>query len=91
VEEHSCHGGLGEACAAVLMEAGVKIPFRIVALPDEQTVTGGQLEIFQHYGIAGPALARTAKAILEARPLSSSRRSVDNLDMHEDTVGLHGT
>ena len=30
VEEHSVHGGLGEACAAVLMQAGVSVPFRIV-------------------------------------------------------------
>jgi len=65
VEEHSCHGGLGEACAAVLMEAGVKIPFRIVALPDEQTVTGGQSEVFDHYGLVGTHLARTAMGLID--------------------------
>jgi len=64
VEEHSIFGGLGEACAAVLMQAGIRIPFRIVGFPDEYMVTGSQLEIFEHYGIAARGLARTAKAML---------------------------
>ncbi len=68
VEEHSWAGGLGEACAAVLMQAGVQVPFRIVALPDEDTVTGSQQEIFSHYGLCGPGLAATARALLERRP-----------------------
>ncbi len=38
VEEHSVHGGLGEAVAAVLMQAGVSVPLRIVGIPDEDTV-----------------------------------------------------
>lgn len=56
VEEHSVFGGLGEACAAVLMEAGVYIPFRIVGIPDEKTVTGSQTDIFRHYGISADGL-----------------------------------
>ncbi len=64
VEEHSIFGGLGEACAAVLMQAGIRIPFRIVGFPDEYMVTGSQLEIFEHYGITARGLARTAKAML---------------------------
>ncbi len=64
VEEHSIFGGLGEACAAVLMQAGIRIPFRIVGFPDEYMVAGSQLEIFEHYGIAAGALARTAKELL---------------------------
>lgn len=64
VEEHSVCGGLGEACAAVLMQAGLSVPFKIVGLPDEYTVTGSQMEIFEHYGISADGLARTAKAIL---------------------------
>jgi transketolase len=65
VEEHSCAGGLGEACAAVLMQAGMHVPFRIVGFPDEDTVTGSQLEIFAHYGISAPGLAHTARRLLE--------------------------
>jgi transketolase len=64
VEEHSCAGGLGEACVAVLMQAGLYVPFRIVGFPDEDTVTGSQLEILTHYGISVEGLARTAKALL---------------------------
>jgi transketolase len=64
VEEHSVAGGLGEACAAVLMEAGVSVPFKIVGLPDEYTITGSQLEIFRHYGISAEGLAETARRLL---------------------------
>ena len=60
VEEHSVHGGLGEACAAVLMQAGVAVPFRIVGIPDEDTVTGSQADIFRHYGISMEGLTHTA-------------------------------
>jgi len=64
VEEHSIFGGLGEACAAVLMQAGIHIPFRIVGFPDEYMVTGSQLEIFEHYGITAQGLSRTARTLL---------------------------
>jgi transketolase len=64
VEEHSIYGGLGEACAAVLMQAGIRIPFKIVGFPDEYMVTGNQAQILEHYGIDAPGLARTARALL---------------------------
>ena len=64
VEEHSVYGGLGEACAAVLMESGVHVPFKIVGIPDEHTVTGSQREIFDRYGISGDGLAEIARQLL---------------------------
>jgi len=64
VEEHMVHGGLGEACAAALMEAGVSRPFRIVGIPDEETVTGSQADIFRHYGISMEGLSELAVSIL---------------------------
>lgn len=64
VEEHMVHGGLGEACAAVLLEAGARVPFRIVGIPDEDTVTGAQADIFRHYGISMEGLAATAEGLL---------------------------
>jgi len=64
VEEHSVHGGLGEACAAVLMQAGVSVPLRIVGLPDEDTVTGSQADIFRHYGISMEGIARSVLSVL---------------------------
>ena len=64
VEEHMVHGGLGEACAATLLAAGVSKPFRIVGLPDEETVPGAQADIFRHYGISMEGLAKTATQLL---------------------------
>jgi len=69
VEEHSCAGGLGEACAAVLMQAGVSVPFRIVGFPDEETVSGSQLEIMAYYGISPEGLAETARTLLDRKRL----------------------
>jgi transketolase len=59
-EEHMVHGGVGEACAAVLMQAGVSKPFRIVGIPDEETVPGAQADIFRHYGISMEGLSEVA-------------------------------
>lgn len=64
VEEHSVHGGLGEAVAATLLPAGVAKSFRIVGLPDEETVPGSQADIFRHYGISMEGLAGTAMELL---------------------------
>lgn len=66
VEEHSVHGGLGEACAAALMQAGIRVPFRIVGIPDEDTVTGAQADIFRHYGISMEGLASAAEELIRA-------------------------
>lgn len=64
VEEHSVHGGLGEACAAALLEAGVGCRFRIVGIPDEPIVNGSQADVFRHYGISMEGLAATARELL---------------------------
>lgn len=64
VEEHSVHGGLGEAVAATLLQAGVAKPFRIVGLPDEETVPGSQADIFRHYGISMEGLTETVMELL---------------------------
>ena len=65
VEEHMVHGGLGEAVASTLMQAGVAKPFRIVGIPDEETVTGAQADIFRHYGISMEGLSETAVKLLK--------------------------
>ncbi len=65
VEEHLIFGGLGEACAAALMEEGVYIPFQRVGIPDEYTVTGSQTDIFRHYGISAEGLHASAINILK--------------------------
>ncbi len=67
VEEHSVHGGLGEGCAAVLLQAGVSVPFRIVGIPDEDTVTGAPADIFRHYGISMEGLAEKAMHLVKGK------------------------
>jgi transketolase len=67
VEEHSVHGGLGEACAAVLMQHGATVPFGIVGFPDEHLVTGSQAELFAHYGLTPDGLAVTARRLLSRK------------------------
>jgi len=64
VEEHMVNGGLGEAVASTLLQAGLHPAFRMVGLPDEDTVTGAQADIFRHYGISLEGLAATARALL---------------------------
>ncbi len=65
IEEHSIFGGMGEACASVLMKHRINLPFQIVGIPDEYTITGSQSEIFDYYGISALGLAATARSLLE--------------------------
>ncbi len=64
VEEHMVNGGFGEACAAVIAQAGISARFKIVGIPDEYTVTGSQADIFRHYGISMEGLAAEAGELL---------------------------
>lgn len=64
VEEHSIHGGLGEACASYLLQSGILKPFKILGLPDDYTVTGSQQDIFNHYGINASGIATTIQSLL---------------------------
>ncbi|WP_341224907.1 transketolase C-terminal domain-containing protein [uncultured Arcticibacterium sp.] len=64
-EEHSIYGGLGESVASLLMQNGFSNPFRIVGLPDDHTVSGSQVEIFDHYGISAKGLTETALDLIK--------------------------
>lgn len=64
VEEHMVHGGLGEACASYLFQKGARNPFHIMGIPDEYTITGSQVEIFNHYGISKEGIMKKAKLLL---------------------------
>lgn len=63
VEEHMINGGLGEACAALFLEAGLAPRFRRAGIPDEYTVTGSQADIFRHYGLSMEGLADLARSL----------------------------
>ena len=47
------------------MQAGVSAPFHIVGIPDEDTVTGSQADIFRHYGLTMEGLSQAALALLK--------------------------
>lgn len=64
VEEHMVNGGLGEACASYLFQKGARNPFHIMGIPDEYTVTGSQVEIFNHYGISRNGIMAKAVELL---------------------------
>ncbi|PKA98577.1 transketolase [Flavobacteriaceae bacterium MAR_2009_75] len=64
VEEHMVNGGLGEACASHLMQKRHHVPFVMVGIPDEYTVTGSQVEIFNYYGISKDGLYCLGKEML---------------------------
>lgn len=64
VEEHMVNGGLGEACASLLLQNGYNKPFKIMAIPDEYTVTGSQVEIFNHYGLSADGIVAAVNGLL---------------------------
>ncbi|WP_020600839.1 transketolase family protein [Spirosoma panaciterrae] len=65
VEEHSVFGGLGEACASFLIQNGFRNRFKIMGIPDEYTVTGSQIEIFNHYGLSEEGITNEALALIQ--------------------------
>jgi len=65
VEEHSVNGGLGEACASLLLQNRYNKPFKIMGIPDEYTVTGSQVEIFGHYGLSADGIAEAVVNLLK--------------------------
>lgn len=65
VEEHSVYGGLGEAVASFLLQSGIAVPFKIMGIPDEYTVTGPQGDIFKHYGISEEGIADEVVKLLK--------------------------
>ena len=67
VEEHMVNGGLGEASASYLYQKGAQNPFAIMGIPDEYTVTGSQVEIFNHYGMSEEGIVLKAKELLKIR------------------------
>ncbi|MBW4889373.1 transketolase family protein [Mucilaginibacter sp. HMF5004] len=65
VEEHMVNGGLGEACASLLLQNRYNKPFKIMGIPDEYTVTGSQVEIMNHYGLSADGIAQAVLKLLK--------------------------
>jgi transketolase len=60
-ENHTQVGGLGEAVATALLEAGVVPRFRRIALPDEFLDAGALPTLHDRYGISTPAMSASIK------------------------------
>jgi transketolase len=60
-ENHSQIGGLGEAVATALLEAGVAPRFRRIALPDEFLAAGALPTLHERYGISTAAMSASIK------------------------------
>ncbi|MHC5247202.1 transketolase family protein [Enterococcus sp. LJL90] len=60
VEEHSPYGGLGSAVAETLCEL-TDIRQKIIALPDEELITGDSKEVFEYYGLTGSKIAEAVQ------------------------------
>jgi transketolase len=60
-ENHSSVGGLGEALAAALLEAGLAPRFRRIALPDAFLDAGALPTLHERYGISAAAMAARIK------------------------------
>ncbi len=65
-EEHSIYGGLGGAVAELCGKTH-PVPLAILGIPDEPAYTGSQMEVFDHYGLNAPGIAKAAKALLRRK------------------------
>ena len=61
-ENHTIVGGLGEAVAAELMRAGVFVPFKSIALPDEFLDAGALPTLHDQYGLSVDAVVAKIKS-----------------------------
>lgn len=63
-ENHTVIGGLGEAVAATLMQAGVTPRFRMIGLPDEFLEAGALPTLHDMYGLSVDRVAATIRGWL---------------------------
>lgn len=67
-EEHSVIGGLGEAVASALAEAGVPSPVRRVGVKDVFGESGTAAELFDKYGLRAVNIVAEARDLLAGVP-----------------------
>ncbi|MEJ5228588.1 MAG: transketolase C-terminal domain-containing protein [Pseudothermotoga sp.] len=63
VEEHSIHGGLGEAICSLLCKFH-PIPVEIIGFPDEYPITGTQSQVYSHYDLDYLGITKRAQRFL---------------------------
>ena len=65
VEEHNVCGGLGGAVAEVLAEAGLGLPFKMIALPDTYVhIVGTHDWLLDYYGFSPESIAATVRKLI---------------------------
>ena len=64
VEEHSPHGGLGDAVLAALAHEGVTVPVRALGVADEVIEHGSQNEMREALGLDAAGIERAARELL---------------------------
>ena len=65
-EEHQIRGGLGSAVAEVLV-TGAPVPMAFCGMDDEFGQSGDAWDLVSHYGLDGPGLAASARALVESK------------------------
>ncbi len=64
VEEHNPNGGLGEAVAGVLADAGLGIRFRRKSLPDDYAPVAPPTHLYRHFGLDGAGVTIELRALI---------------------------
>ncbi len=67
VEEHNVFGGLGGAVAEVLLNAGLSVSFKAVALPDTYVrMVGSHGWLLDQFGFPPQSIADVARRVMES-------------------------
>jgi transketolase len=69
-EEHSIIGGLGEAVASAILEAGLAVPLRRIGVRDVFGESGQSGELLDKYGLRASHIVQAAQSLLNAAPLA---------------------
>jgi len=69
-EEHSIIGGLGEAVASAILEAGLSAPLRRIGVRDVFGESGQSGELLDKYGLRARNIVQAARSLLQMAPLA---------------------
>jgi len=69
-EEHSVIGGLGEAVASAILEAGLSAPLRRIGVRDVFGESGQAGELLDKFGLRATNIVQAAQSLLTSAPLA---------------------
>jgi 1-deoxy-D-xylulose-5-phosphate synthase len=76
VEEHARIGGLGNAVAEFLADAGLMTPLRILGVDDCFVPHGARAQMLEECGLTAQAVAEAVREVRGIRPLAKARGKV---------------